>query len=49
MTDATFRGEYRGKQAHINDWDIVMKRARQYGVQKFLFAAGSLEDAQESL
>ena len=49
MTDPTFRGIYRGKQAHVDDYDHVIQRARNYGVQKFLYAAGHLDDAFESL
>lgn len=49
MTDSTFFGNYRGKQVHASDWDKVIERARNHGVQKFLFAAGSLPDAEESL
>lgn len=27
-------------EAHESDFDIVMKRGREYGVEKYLFAAG---------
>jgi len=49
MTDQRFFGKYYGKQAHANDWEEVIQRARGYGVRKFLFASISLKDAQESL
>ena len=49
MTDPTFRGIYRGKQAHPDDYEAVIARARSYGVQRYLYAAGYTEDALESL
>ena len=32
MTDETFRGIYRGKQKHPDDYESVIARARSYGV-----------------
>lgn len=49
MTDDCFFGKYRDKQVHESDWDAIIGRARRYGVQKFLFAAGTLPDAKLSL
>ena len=48
MSDGTFKGEYRGKKAHEADFDTVIERGRKYGVQKYLFAAGYIEDALDS-
>ena len=48
MSDERFKGEYYGKQAHPNDFDQVISRANKYGVCKFLFAAGYIEDANIS-
>jgi len=48
LSDPTFRGEYRGKQAHEPDFDLIIQRGRQYGVKKYLFAAGYIEDAKIS-
>ena len=47
MTSPAFKGKYRGMK--YDDWDDVIKRARQFGVQKFLFSAISLEDGVKSL
>lgn len=52
MTDGTFRGRYghsEVKQVHEDDYERVIERARKYGVQKFLYAAGYYKDALESL
>lgn len=40
---------YRGKKCHDADFDHVIERGRKYGVQKYLFAAGYIEDAKISL
>ena len=45
MSDSTFYGKYRGKQVHEDDFENVIARGRKYGVQKYLFAAGYIEDA----
>uniref|UniRef100_A0A7S3ND43 Uncharacterized protein n=1 Tax=Euplotes harpa TaxID=151035 RepID=A0A7S3ND43_9SPIT len=48
LSDETFRGIYNGKKYHDEDFDVVIQRARDYGVEKFLFAAGYIEDAKIS-
>lgn len=48
LSDPRFKGVYHGKQAHENDFEVVIERAREWGVQKFLFAAGHIEDAEDS-
>ena len=49
----SFQGLYQYKQEvkeyHKPDFDQVVERARSVGVNAFLFAAGSLEDALSSL
>lgn len=48
MSDPTFHGIYHGKQRHESDFDKCIKRANMFGVKKFLFAAGYIEDAKHS-
>ncbi|XP_065839982.1 deoxyribonuclease TATDN1-like [Oscarella lobularis] len=49
LTDPVFRGTYRGKKAHPDDLDQVLKRARDHGVDKIVVTGGSLEDSQSAL
>jgi TatD DNase family protein len=48
MSDGTFKGEYHGKKHHDQDFETVINRGRKYGVQKYLFAAGYVQDAKDS-
>ena len=48
MSDDRYKGVYYGGKLHEPDFDIVIKRANDYGVRKFLFAAGYLHDAEDS-
>ena len=48
LSDGTFKGEYHRKKHHEPDFDKVIERGRKYGVQKYLFAAGYIEDALDS-
>ena len=48
LSDERYIGEYYGKKVHTADFDKVIARANMFGVQKFLFAAGYIEDARTS-
>lgn len=49
LTDPVFRGSYRGKKKHEDDFDSVISRAREVGVQKIIVTSGCLSDVKESL
>ncbi|GAA5800435.1 hypothetical protein HPULCUR_005865 [Helicostylum pulchrum] len=49
MTDPMFRGLYRGKQAHVDDLPLVLKRARNAGVEKIFITGTNLEDSKEAI
>ena len=49
MSDERFEGKYYGRQCHDADFDKCIERANMFGVRKFLFAAGYIEDARISL
>ncbi|KAI8087195.1 hypothetical protein BDF21DRAFT_437361 [Thamnidium elegans] len=49
MTDPMFRGLYRGKQAHADDLTLVLKRARDAGVEKIFITGTNLEDSKEAI
>ena len=49
MTDCRFDGIYYGDKHHEPDGDKAIERARMFGVKKFIFSSGCLQDAQKSL
>lgn len=49
LTDPVFRGSYHGKQAHQDDFEHVMKRARDVGVEKMMITVGHLEEAPSAI
>ncbi|KAH3695282.1 hypothetical protein DPMN_082739 [Dreissena polymorpha] len=48
LTDPVFRGLYRGKQHHEDDFLDMLKRAKDVGVEKIMVTAGCLKDAKEA-
>ncbi|KAF8571745.1 hypothetical protein P879_00102 [Paragonimus westermani] len=49
LTDKVFRGIYRGRQHHKDDFHIMLARAFSAGLEKIIITGGSLTDAQESV
>ncbi|KAI8329320.1 hypothetical protein BC941DRAFT_463755 [Chlamydoabsidia padenii] len=44
-----FRGEYRGKKAHEDDFDHVLERAKKAGVEKLIITGTNLADSKEAI
>lgn len=44
MTHGKFRGVYQGYNAHANDQEIVLHRAKSFGIRKSLITASSMMD-----
>jgi len=44
-----FRGNYRGKQQHQDDFNLVLERGFQAGVKKIVITAGTLQEAKDAL
>ncbi|KAK9727621.1 TatD DNase [Basidiobolus ranarum] len=44
-----FRGDYRGKIAHEDDLEYVLKRALDVGVERMMITGGSLSESKEAL
>ncbi|KAI9751360.1 MAG: hypothetical protein M4579_006101 [Chaenotheca gracillima] len=46
LTDPVFHGSYHGKQAHEDDLDEVIARAKAIGCEKFMVTGSSLEESR---
>ena len=44
LTDPVFTGVYRGKQKHDNDFEAIMERAKEIGLEGHMITGGSLLD-----
>jgi TatD DNase family protein len=49
LTDPMFQGIYRDKKYHESDFDLMLKRAFDQGLQKIIVTAGSLEESKSAL
>ncbi|XP_071117236.1 deoxyribonuclease TATDN1-like isoform X1 [Haliotis cracherodii] len=49
LTDPVFRGVYHGSKKHEDDFQDVLQRAFDYGLQKIMITGGSLKDATQAL
>lgn len=49
LTDAVFRGVYRGKKVHDDDFHHVLKRAFDIGMDRIIVTAGCEDDIREAL
>lgn len=49
LTDATFRGEYYGKQQHQDDTEHVIQRAVDLGCGKFMVTGTDLEESKKAI
>jgi len=49
LTDPMFYGIYRDKQVHEDDFDDIIARAQERGVEKMITLAGNLDDSESAL
>lgn len=49
LTDSMFRGIYNGSQKHHNDFNDMLKRSKEHGVEKIIITGGSLTDSGAAL
>ncbi|EDO48973.1 predicted protein, partial [Nematostella vectensis] len=49
LTDPVFRGRYHGKQAHHDDFEDVLQRAFNVGLQKMIITSGNYSESEKAL
>ncbi|KAJ5373383.1 hypothetical protein N7517_005389 [Penicillium concentricum] len=49
LSDPVFRGEYHGKQAHEDDLDDVIQRARDVGCSKFMVTGSDIVESKHAV
>ena len=49
LLDPMFRGNYRGKQQHTDDFRDVLERGYNNGIEKIIVTAGTLQEAKDAL
>eukprot|EP00768_Dysnectes_brevis_P003453 gnl/Dysnectes_brevis/2464_a2942_1020.p1 GENE.gnl/Dysnectes_brevis/2464_a2942_1020~~gnl/Dysnectes_brevis/2464_a2942_1020.p1 ORF type:complete len:354 (+),score=61.04 gnl/Dysnectes_brevis/2464_a2942_1020:160-1221(+) len=49
LTDPVFKGIYRGRQIHDDDFSLILKRAKATGVKKCLITVGSFSDVDPAV
>ncbi|KAF2399118.1 putative hydrolase [Trichodelitschia bisporula] len=49
LGDPVFRGNYHGKQAHEDDFEGVLQRAKDAGCEKFMITGSDLEESKHAL
>jgi len=49
IADPVYRGNYRGKQAHEDDFQHMITRAKAYGLNKIMITGGTLSESAEAL
>lgn len=49
LTDPMFRGQYNSKQKHRDDFDDMLRRSFNSGIEKMIITGGSLSDSKAAL
>ena len=49
LLDPVFRGVYRGKLKHEDDFDDMLQRAKEVGLEEIMVTTGQLKEAEEAL
>ncbi|KAI9098670.1 hypothetical protein DFS34DRAFT_658303 [Phlyctochytrium arcticum] len=48
LTDPVFRGQYRGKQCHADDFPQILSRAKQVGVDKMIITGTTVAESKQA-
>lgn len=49
LTDPVFRGIYNSSQKHVDDFEEVLNRAQERGIEKMIITGGTLEESVKAL